>query len=199
MASGATDSATASGSPLLLFPASLISDELTHSLPAGFSIRPLARDDYRRGFYDCLRVLTWVADPTESAFQQLFDEMAEARGTYYFVVIERAEEGGDSNNGSNRRRIVGTGALVVEKKFIHDHGKVGHIEEISIAQELHGKGLGHKMMQTLDSIATKVGCYKCILNCDSSTEKFYVKCGYHNSGIEMSRYFEEAKDSYHRG
>ncbi|KAJ8132304.1 hypothetical protein O1611_g1319 [Lasiodiplodia mahajangana] len=179
------------GSPPFLFPESLIPHELSQSLPPGFTIRPLRRDDYERGFYDCLRVLTWVATPTESEFQQLFNEMTEALGTYYFVVIERADSGG--------RHIVGTGALVVERKFIHNHGKVGHIEEISIAQEHHRKGLGRVMMRTLDSIATEVGCYKCILNCDSSTEEFYVKCDYHNSGIEMSRYFEEAKDPYHRG
>ncbi|KAJ2990598.1 hypothetical protein NUW58_g2867 [Xylaria curta] len=68
-------------------------------------------------------------------------------------------------------------------------------QEISIAQEIQGNGLGLKMMQTLDLIATKVGRYKCILSSDSSTEKFHIKCRYRDSGIEMSRYFEEVKDS----
>lgn len=82
---------------------------------------------------------------------------------------------------------------------IHNRGLVGHVEEIAIVRELHGRGLGLKMMQALDSMGNKVGCYKNILNCGPQNEAFYVKCGYHNSGTEMSHYFEESRDSYHRG
>lgn len=55
------------------------------------------------------------------------------------------------------------------------------------------------MLHALDAIATNLGCYKNILNCGPQNEPFYVKCGYHNSGTEMSRYFDQAKDNYHRG
>jgi glucosamine-phosphate N-acetyltransferase len=82
---------------------------------------------------------------------------------------------------------------------IHNRGLVGHVEEIAIAKELQGKGLGLKMIQALDSVGKTVGCYKNILNCGPKNEPFYVKCGYHNSGTEMSRYFEQAKDNYHQG
>ncbi|KAI1077580.1 acyl-CoA N-acyltransferase [Whalleya microplaca] len=175
-----------SDSPVL-FSASLISSEIANSLPDGFTIRPLERGDYAKGFFDCLRVLTWVGDVDEAQFTERYDEMVEAKNTYYFVVIEH--EG----------RIAGTGALVVEKKFIHGRGNCGHIEEISIIKEHQGRGLGLKMIQALDSVAVNVGCYKNILNCGPQNEPFYVKCGYHNSGIEMSRYFEAERDAYHRG
>jgi glucosamine-phosphate N-acetyltransferase len=88
-----------------LFPASYISTEVTNSLPDGFTIRPLSRDDYGKGFYDCLRVLTWVGEPTESEFLAQFDEMRAPRDTYFFTVIEF------------QGRIVGTGCAVVEKKL----------------------------------------------------------------------------------
>lgn len=68
-----------------------------------------------------------------------------------------------------------------------------------VVKEHQGKGLGMKMMQALESIAVAVGCYKSILNCGPHNEPFYERCGYHNSGIEMSNYYEEAQDSYHRG
>jgi glucosamine-phosphate N-acetyltransferase len=55
------------------------------------------------------------------------------------------------------------------------------------------------MIQALDSVGRNVGCYKNILNCSAKNEPFYVKCGYFNSGAEMSNYFEELKDDYHRG
>ncbi len=95
------------GSPPPLFPSSLISAEVAGSLPPGFSVRPLARDDDARGFYECLGVLTWVGDPrpTGAEFRARFDEMAAAAGTYFFLVLEH---GG---------RVVGTGQLVVEKKL----------------------------------------------------------------------------------
>lgn len=89
----------------ILFSESLLSKAVRTGLPDGFTIRPLSRDDYGKGFYDCLRVLTWVGDPTESEFQQQFDEMAAAKDTYFFTVIQY--EG----------RIVGTGCLVAEKKL----------------------------------------------------------------------------------
>ncbi|RYO93694.1 hypothetical protein DL766_004768 [Monosporascus sp. MC13-8B] len=180
----------ASSEESLLFPAPLISAEVARLMPAGFVVRPLSRDDHARGFYDVLSVLTWVGDPapSEAEFRARFDEMTAAAGTYYFVVIEHAG------------RIVGTGELIVERKFIHKHGKVGHVEEIAIAKEHQGKGLGLAMMRALDSVAAGTGCYKTILNCGPRNEPFYARCGYRNSGIEMSRYLEEeAADPYRRG
>ncbi|KAI3398108.1 hypothetical protein diail_9861 [Diaporthe ilicicola] len=170
-----------------LFSSSLLSAEVVSSLPAGFAIRPLHREDFRKGYLDCLRVLTWVGDLTEEEWNSRFDEMAQAAGTYYLLALEHEE------------RIVGTGSLVVERKFIHNRGLVGHVEEIAISKDLQGKGLGLKMIQALDSIGKNVGCYKNILNCGPQNEPFYVKCGYHNSGTEMSHYFDVSKDDYHRG
>lgn len=88
-----------------LFPASLISNDLAASLPEGFTIRPLEKSDYAKGFLDCLRVLTHVGDLTEAQFGERYDDMKDSRGTYYFLVIE------------HESRIVGTGVLVVEKKL----------------------------------------------------------------------------------
>lgn len=93
------------GSTEALFSASLISPEVSGSFPADFTIRPLEKGDYAKGFLDCLRVLTWMGEVSEAEFNERFDEMLEAKGTYYFTVIEHAG------------RIVGTGALVVEKKL----------------------------------------------------------------------------------
>lgn len=82
---------------------------------------------------------------------------------------------------------------------IHDRGLCGHIEEVSIQTDQQGKKLGLKVIQSLDSVAESLGCYKTILDCSPENEPFYVKCSYVNSGIEMSHYYEEEKDAYHRG
>lgn len=68
-------------------------------------MRSLERDDFQKGYLDCLRVLTHVGDLTEEQFHERYDEMVALKGTYYLLVIEL--EG----------RIVGTGSLIVEKKL----------------------------------------------------------------------------------
>lgn len=92
--------------PRPLFPASLISAEVAASLPDGFTVRPLDRGDYARGFLECLRDLTWMGDLSADDFNERYDEMdSGGRGPYYYVVIE------------HRGRVVGTGAVIVEKKL----------------------------------------------------------------------------------
>jgi glucosamine-phosphate N-acetyltransferase len=89
-----------------LFSLDLISPTIAASLPESYTIRPLQKDDYARGFLDCLRVLTTVGDISEAQFNDRYDFMnTQGKGAYYLLVIE------DGN------RIVGTGALIVEKKL----------------------------------------------------------------------------------
>ncbi|PSR80145.1 acyl-CoA N-acyltransferase [Coniella lustricola] len=183
-------SSTTPPSAAPIFSPSLLPAPLPTALPPGFTLRPLTHQDYHKGYLDCLAVLTHVGALTQQEWDERYAEMAQlARGTYYLLVIEH-----DAS-----QTIIGTGSLVVERKFIHNRGLVGHIEEIAIAPSHQAKGLGLAMLNALDAVARQVGCYKNILNCGAKNEPFYVKCGYHNSGIEMSRYFEEAKDDYHRG
>ena len=45
-------------------------------------------------------------------------------------------------------------------RSIHNLGLVGHIEDIAVAKDQQGKKLGLRIIQTLDHVAEKVGCYK---------------------------------------
>jgi N-acetylglutamate synthase-like GNAT family acetyltransferase len=90
---------------------------------------------------------------------------------------------------NNEQKIVGTGALIVERKFIHQLGLVGHIEDIAVAKDQQGKKLGLRIIQALDFVAEKVGCYKTILDCSEANEGFYVKCGFKRAGLEMAHYY----------
>ncbi|CAN8100735.1 unnamed protein product [Discula destructiva] len=157
------------------------------TLPPGYTLRPLEKEDYHKGYLTALTTLTFVGTLSEAEWSERYDEMAAAKGTYYLLAIEY--EGA----------VVGTGSLVVERKFIHNRGLVGHVEEIAVRKGHQGKGLGLTMIRALDGLGRNVGCYKNILNCGPKNEPFYVKCGYHNSGTEMSHYFETATDDFHRG
>lgn len=103
-----TESMTSSdpSNPATLFPSTLISPTVTAALPSGYTLRPLQRNDFHAGFLDVLRVLTHVGDVTQAEFEAQFDQMKGAAGGYHILVILDGEE-----------KIVGTGALVVERKL----------------------------------------------------------------------------------
>lgn len=66
------------------------------------------------GFYDCLAGLTVVGKVSEASFQEAFAAMLRAATVYHIVVIEDLHES----------RIVATGTLIVEQKFLRGCGKV---------------------------------------------------------------------------
>lgn len=86
----------------------LISPDVTKALPDGYKIRALRQSDFHAGFLDCLRVLTTVGDITEEQFAERFEWIGRQDGGYYILVIE---DGG---------KVVGTGALIVERKLYVD-------------------------------------------------------------------------------
>lgn len=89
-----------------IFPASLLSSDAVAALPDGYTIRPLEKGDYAKGFLECLRDLTWMDNVTEQEFNERYEEMdTNGQGPYYYLVIEASG------------RIVGTGAVIVEKKL----------------------------------------------------------------------------------
>lgn len=132
-----------------LFPASLISPEVISLLPTDYTIRPLRRSDYQRGYLDVLRVLTTVGEISEEQWDKRFDWIKSRNDEYYMLVVC---DGAD--------RVVGTGSLIVERKFIHELGMVGHIEDIAVEKGQQGKKLGLRIIQALDFVAAQVGCYK---------------------------------------
>ncbi|EON66435.1 glucosamine-phosphate N-acetyltransferase [Coniosporium apollinis CBS 100218] len=165
-----------------LFSPTLISPTVQSQLPPSYTCRPIQRSDYHSGFLDVLRVLTTVGDVSEAQWNKRYDWMSARSDEYFLLCILNGED-----------KIVGTGTLVVERKFIHNLGIVGHIEDIAVAKDQQGKKLGLRIIQALDFVAEKVGCYKSILDCSEANEGFYVKCGFKRAGLEMAHYYEPPK------
>jgi glucosamine-phosphate N-acetyltransferase len=89
-----------------LFTSDLVSPIIAAQLPSTYTIRALRKSDYARGFLDCLKVLTVVGDISEQKWDERYNWMNTlGKGGYYILVID---------DGS---RIVGTGALIVERKL----------------------------------------------------------------------------------
>ncbi|TGZ84605.1 acyl-CoA N-acyltransferase [Ascodesmis nigricans] len=168
-----------------LFAASLIPSSVTAALPEGYHMRPLQRTDYH-GIRSVLSVLTTVGDYNEDEWHERFDWMHKRNQEYFVVVIT------DKND-----KLVATGSLIVERKFIRSLGSVGHIEDIAVAADQQGKKLGLRIIQALDALGANAGCYKSILDCSEKNRVFYEKCGYKLAGIQMAHYYDggKAKDA----
>jgi glucosamine-phosphate N-acetyltransferase len=93
-----------------LFNPSLIPDSVKSELPQGYVVRPLQRSDFNEGFLDVLRVLTTVGDISEDAWTERYNWMEKRSDEYFLiVVVDESREAG--------KKLVGTGALVVERKL----------------------------------------------------------------------------------
>ena len=85
--------------------------------------------------------------------------------------------------------LIGSGTILYEYKFIHDCGKIGHIEDVCIHDKYRGKSYGEQLIKFLLERAKEKNCYKVILDCQPELEKFYSKCGLEKKGIQMAKYF----------
>ena len=82
-------------------------------------------------------------------------------------------------------RIIGSTTLLIETKFIHNGGLVGHIEDVVVDKEHQGKKIGEKIMKFLIEISKKRGCYKIILDCTDDVKPFYEKLGFKQVANEL--------------
>jgi glucosamine-phosphate N-acetyltransferase len=143
---------TPSSDDLPMFSASLIPPSVSSSLPSSYTVRPAHASDYHRGFLTVLATLTSTPMIPFEDFAAQVAAMMACKDTYYILVI--CDRDG---------WVVGTGSLIVERKFIHGLGLVGHVEDISVRRDQQGKKLGLKLIQALEGVGRAVGCYKVCL------------------------------------
>jgi len=162
----------------LLFSEELIPQHVMEELPEGLHMRPLSLTDYHRGHLSVLSVLTETPDVGPDAWATRFNDLRDTSRTYYIVVVVSRETD----------RIVASGGVFIERKFLRGLGNVGHIEDIAVSREMQGKKLGLRLIQALTHISEGVGCYKTILNCSDANIPFYEKCGFEKRENEMAKY-----------
>ena len=132
-------------------------------------IRRLKKEDLWNGFLTTLDSLRQTSNIEKSAAEKIFNKI----NTNEEHIIAVAELNG---------KIVGATTLFIETKFIHNGGRVGHIEDVVVDKEYQGKGIGEKIVKYLLNEAQKRGCYKTILDCTDEVKPFYEKIGFkHNA------------------
>lgn len=134
-----------------------------------FEIRKLQKKDLFNGFLTSLDSLRKTSDIDKKLAEEIFDKINS--NPDHIIIV--AEKGG---------KIVGSTTLLIEKKFIHKGGLVGHIEDVSVSQTHQGQGIGKNLVLYLLEYAKKRGCYKTILDCSNEVKPFYEKMGFiHNA------------------
>ena len=139
------------------------------------TIRELKEDDIQKGFLKTLDTLRQTSSITQEKALEIFKEI-KINPKHIIIIAEL--------NGE----IIGTTTLLVEPKFIHQGGKVGHIEDVVVRKEFQGRKIGQKIIKFVLQIAKNQGCYKTILDCSDDVKSFYEEIGfkYHSNELRFN-------------
>ena len=133
------------------------------------TIRKLQKEDLWNGFLHTLDSLRQASNMDKKTADKIFDKI---NSNPDHIVAVAIIEG----------KIVGSTTLLIETKFIHNGGKVGHIEDVVVDKEYQREGIGTKIVMYILRYAKDQGCYKTILDCADEVKPFYEKLGFkHNA------------------
>ncbi len=135
-------------------------------------IRELRKEDLWNGFLTTLDSLRQASDIDKNKAEEIFEKINSNPNH----IIAVAELDG---------KIVGATTLLIEPKFIHKGGLVGHIEDVVVDKNFQGQKIGEKIMKYLLEFAKNKGCYKTILDCTDDVNPFYEKLGFRQIANEL--------------
>ena len=135
-------------------------------------IREIEENDLENGFLESLDFLRKASNIDGAKAKEILKKIINDPNHIIHVAI-------DDN------KIVGSTTLLVEQKFIHEGGLVGHIEDVVVRKNYEGKGIGIKLVRSLLDCAKEKNCYKTILDCKDDVKPFYEKIGFHEESNGM--------------
>jgi len=128
-------------------------------------IREIEEDDLEKGFLETLDFLRNASDLDKNKANEILKKIKQNPNHIIYVAIDN-------------KKIVGSTTLLIEQKFIHDGGLVGHIEDVVVRKDYEGKGIGIKLVTSLLERAKEKNCYKTILDCKDDVKQFYERIGF---------------------
>ena len=135
-------------------------------------IRNIAPGDIHGGLLESLDALR----PTAGSDPRRMSEICEEILRNPDCTIAVAVHGG---------RVVGAATLLIERKFIHNGGLAGHIEDVAVSVRHQGHGTGTKLVAYLLEEARRRGCYRTTLDCEEHLIGFYTRMGFERCGVHM--------------
>ena len=143
--------------------------------PDAYAIRELRATDLDNGFLETLANLSETGGLTPAAARKILRTMKRAPLYRVFVAV-----GADG-------QVMGATTLLVEQKFIHGGGLVGHIEDVAVRKGHEGKGVGSSLVKAAVEAAQELACYKCILDCKEELAGFYESLGFRKHDLGMRK------------
>lgn len=137
-------------------------------------VKELENHDLINSFFDTLSNLTEIGkDVYDKEFsQKIFEKIRKSDNIKIFVAIKDTD-------------IVGSITAIIEQKFIHNGGRICHIEDVVTRKGFEKLGIGSILVEKVLELAIQEKCYKVILNCSEYNSKFYEKLGFYKHNIGM--------------
>lgn len=132
-------------------------------------VRELKKEDLFNGFLTSLDSLRKASDISKERAEEIFKKITSNKDHIIAVAVSDG-------------KVVGSATLLIEQKFIHNGGLVGHIEDVVVDRNFQGKKIGKKIIEYLLEYSKNRGCYKTILDCNDYVKEFYERLGFkHNA------------------
>ena len=128
-------------------------------------IREIKENDLENEFLETLDFLRKASDLDKNKAKEILEKIKQNPNQIIQVAIDD-------------KKIVGCITLLIEQKFIHDGGLVGHIEDVVVRKDYEGKGIGMKLVISMLEYAKRKNCYKTILDCKDDVKQFYERIGF---------------------
>lgn len=136
--------------------------------------RKLSIDDFNKGYLQLLEQLTIVGDISKEEFIKIYSSIGS--NIYVYEDLEA-------------QKIIASATLLIEQKFIHNGGKVGHLEDVVVDSNYRGFRIGQKIIQKIINLAKENNCYKLIADCKTDLIPFYQKNGFQKKDEQIAIYF----------
>ena len=128
-------------------------------------IREIKENDLENEFLETLDFLRKGSDLDKNKAKEILEKIKQNSNQIIQVAIDD-------------KKIVGCITLLIEQKFIHDGGLIGHIEDVVVRKDYEGKGIGMKLVTSMLEYAKRKNCYKTILDCKDDVKQFYERIGF---------------------
>jgi glucosamine-phosphate N-acetyltransferase len=140
-----------------------------------FLVREIEEEDLQNGLFQTLSNLTEIG--------KIYNDVIKAKKIlqeiktcpFYKIFVAVKDDG----------VIIGTTTILIEQKFIHDGGRIGHIEDVATRNDYEGLGVGSALIRACLDFAKKKNCYKVILDCSEKNIPFYKKIGFKEHDTSM--------------
>ena len=128
-------------------------------------IREIEEDDLEKGFLETLDFLRNTSSIDKNKAKEILKKIKQNPNHIIYVAIDD-------------KKIIGSTTLLIEQKFIHDGGPVGHIEDVVVRKDYERRGIGIKLVTSMLERAKEKNCYKTILDCKDDVKQFYERIGF---------------------